>query len=211
MKFRNYTFLLAFGFILINCGGKTQSDVNKNLFNPPELFQFRMAKDRQFRTDKDSPMPEEIKANFEGLKYYPPSNEFIFNAKIVRFEKLDTIKFRTSKEDITRFMLKYCKLEFKYKDSTYHLLGFIPMRNGQIIDPPELFVPFFDETNGKGSYEAGRYLDFPIDSSDSLTLDFNYAYNPYCAYNHKYSCARVPEENYLPFKIEAGEKIFKSE
>jgi uncharacterized protein (DUF1684 family) len=179
--------------------------------NPSELSQFRMSKDSQFKTDKDSPIPEEIKPTFEGLKYYPESKEFIFTAKIIKFEKQDTVKFRTSKEDITRFMIKYCKLEFKLLDSTYSLLGFLPMKNGQVIDPPELFVPFFDETNGKDTYEAGRYLDFPIDSKETLILDFNYAYNPYCAYNHKYSCARVPEQNFIQLKIEAGEKIFKSE
>jgi uncharacterized protein (DUF1684 family) len=195
----------------MNCGGKTQSDLNKTLMNPSELSQFRMSKDSQFKTDKDSPIPEEIKPTFEGLKYYPESKEFIFTAKIIKFEKQDTVKFRTSKEDITRFMIKYCKLEFKLLDSTYSLLGFLPMKNGQVIDPPELFVPFFDETNGKDTYEAGRYLDFPIDSKETLILDFNYAYNPYCAYNHKYSCARVPEQNFIQLKIEAGEKIFKSE
>ncbi len=211
MKFRNCLIFLFMGFTLMNCGGKTQSDLNKSLFNPSELSQFRLAKDNQFKTDKDSPIPAEMRPAFDGLKYYPESKEFIFTAKIIKFEKQDTIKFRTSKEDITRFMIKYCKLEFKYKDSSYSLLGFLPMKNGQVIDPPELFVPFFDETNGKETYEAGRYLDFPINNEENLILDFNYAYNPYCAYNHKYSCARVPEQNFIQLKIEAGEKIFKSE
>ena len=196
---------------MINCRDKDTSGSNPPVFNPLEINKFRMDKDVQLQRDPKSPILEEERADFKGLKYYQPSPDFVVTAKIEKFSKMDTIKFRTSKEDITRFMLKYARLVFKYKDSSYTLLAFIPMKNGKAIEPPELFVPFYDATNGTETYSAGRYLDFDLTDKDYLTIDFNYAYNPYCAYTHKYSCARVPDENYLPFKVEAGEKIFKAE
>lgn len=74
-----------------------------------------------------------------------------------------------------------------------------------------LFLPFSDETNGVETYGGGRYIDAAIPEGDSLTIDFNKAYNPYCAYNEKYSCPIVPRQNYLNTRIEAGVKMFKKE
>ena len=72
-----------------------------------------------------------------------------------------------------------------------------------------LFLPFLDDTNGEESYGGGRYIDLRIPKNDELVIDFNKAYNPYCAYNEKYSCPIVPRENYLALKVEAGVKVFK--
>jgi uncharacterized protein (DUF1684 family) len=72
-----------------------------------------------------------------------------------------------------------------------------------------LFLPFLDDTNGETSYAGGRYLDLRIPKNDLIILDFNETYNPYCAYNERYSCPIVPRENYIPLKIEAGIKAFK--
>ena len=72
-----------------------------------------------------------------------------------------------------------------------------------------LFIPFRDITSGDETYGGGRYLDFRIPETDSVTIDFNLSYNPYCAYNHKYSCPIPPAENSLPVKILAGEKTYK--
>ena len=71
-----------------------------------------------------------------------------------------------------------------------------------------LFLPFSDLTCGKESYIGGRYIDLKIPTSDTILIDFNTAYNPYCAYNHKYSCPIVPLENDLPVAINAGVKKF---
>ena len=71
-----------------------------------------------------------------------------------------------------------------------------------------LFLPFLDNTNGTTSYGAGRYIDLTIPEGDTIEIDFNTAYNPYCAYNEKYSCPIVPGENYIDADIEAGVKVF---
>ena len=72
-----------------------------------------------------------------------------------------------------------------------------------------LFLPFTDQTNGQETYAGGRYIDLRIPEGDSLTIDFNKAYNPYCAYNKKYSCPLVPSVNSLDTKVLAGVKDFK--
>ena len=71
-----------------------------------------------------------------------------------------------------------------------------------------LFLPFLDETNGLESYGGGRYINVRIPEGDTMIIDFNKSYNPFCAYNDKYSCPIVPRENYLKTRIEAGVKGF---
>jgi uncharacterized protein (DUF1684 family) len=71
-----------------------------------------------------------------------------------------------------------------------------------------LFLPFSDTTNGKESYIGGRYIDMKVPKGDTVAIDFNTAYNPYCAYNYKYSCPIVPLENVLDIEINAGVKKF---
>ncbi|MBP7982432.1 MAG: DUF1684 domain-containing protein, partial [Kaistella sp.] len=68
-----------------------------------------------------------------------------------------------------------------------------------------LFLPFRDETNGKETYGGGKYIDLRIPDGNEIVIDFNQSYQPYCAYNaYDYSCPIVPEENFLPLRIEAG-------
>ena len=70
------------------------------------------------------------------------------------------------------------------------------------------FLPFMDATTGEESYSDGRYLDLPSTDDGRLVVDFNYAYNPYCAYNPNWSCQIPPSENRLTVSITAGEKTY---
>ena len=70
-----------------------------------------------------------------------------------------------------------------------------------------LFLPFKDLTNGKETYGGGRFMDILIPDTDKIILDFNKAYNPYCAFSHRYSCPLPPFENWLKTEIPAGEKL----
>ena len=81
-------------------------------------------------------------------------------------------------------------------------------RNTESKDTTQLFLPFRDLSNGKTTYQSGRYLDLVWQNDNEITLDFNLAYNPYCAYNYKYSCPLAPKENKLMVNIEAGEKLY---
>lgn len=75
-------------------------------------------------------------------------------------------------------------------------------------DDPNIFIPFRDSTSGKESYGAARYLELKVEHDDNYVLDFNYAYNPYCAYSEDYICPLPPHENWLSVPIRAGEKKF---
>jgi uncharacterized protein (DUF1684 family) len=103
---------------------------------------------------------------------------------------------------------KVGKATFEIDAKPYNLILFKKVKEE---GAPKLFVPFTDKTNGFETYGGGRFLDLPIPGLDSkaIELDFNKAYNPFCAYNHEYSCPVPPAENRLPIKIPVGEKTFK--
>jgi hypothetical protein len=101
-------------------------------------------------------------------------------------------------------------LTFQIKGKSYQLNVY----QGQDLIKKEgyedyLFLPFLDDTNGEGSYGGGRYIDLRIPKGDTIVIDFNSAYNPYCAYNEKYSCPIVPRDNYIETEVKAGVKAFK--
>ena len=105
--------------------------------------------------------------------------------------------------------IKYGIVEFQIKGRTHKLNIY---QNLDLLEEDGyedyLFLPFLDNTNGEGSYAGGRYVESSIPDSDTLIIDFNTAYNPYCAYNDKYSCPIVPRENYVDENIMAGVKAF---
>jgi len=104
---------------------------------------------------------------------------------------------------------KYGEARFKLGGKDQVLSIF---QNLGLMEDPEyedyLFVPFTDETNGSESYGGGRYLDVEMPEGDRMIINFNKAYNPYCAYNAKYSCPIPPAENHLDIEVKAGVKAY---
>ncbi|MCX7735786.1 MAG: DUF1684 domain-containing protein [Candidatus Kapabacteria bacterium] len=199
-----YFFLLLFIiiFVTISIAESKKDKNNKEYFE--FVYKDRKEKDDFFKNDKDSPLPDDLKRKFKGLNYFPPDLSFKFQSKLIPYEKKDTINMLTTKSDI-RKMIRFGKLEFNYKGKKYQLTAYIPIKNNDYF-----FVPFADKTNNKQTYSGGRYLDIERKkNTDVYDLDFNFAYNPYCAYNQKYSCPIVPKENHLNISIKAGEKIYK--
>ena len=106
---------------------------------------------------------------------------------------------------------RYAVLEFLLKDQPVKLTVYRSTAlsgNPQYVD--YLFLPFTDKTNGEDTYTGGRYIDLSVKdfANGMVIIDFNKAYNPYCAYSAGYSCPKPPDENKLDIKIEAGEKKF---
>jgi uncharacterized protein (DUF1684 family) len=99
-------------------------------------------------------------------------------------------------------MVSFGRIHFTIQKEDFVLTAFQDLENPR----GKLFIPFTDLTNGKETYGGGRYLDIIIPETDSFILDFNLAYNPYCAYNHTYSCPIPPEENFINNQVKAGEK-----
>lgn len=160
-------------------------------------------------TDK-SPLTGEQKKNFEGLNYFAVDEKYKIEGVLVKNKTPDTIIMKTSGTRTSKFV-KYGVVSFKVDTFNLQLSVYQYVK---LLDQPNqenhLFVPFRDETTSLETYGGGRYIDCEISiEGNMLILDFNKAYNPYCAYNHKYSCVLPPDENQLSVRIEAGEKVFE--
>ena len=166
----------------------------------------RKLKDAEMLTDEHSPIPAEEKATFSKLNYYKPNAAFRIQAKFERFDQASHFLMKTTTDRLPEYSI-YGVVRFRYKKKDYSLNVY---QNIELIKKPGyenyLFIPFNDETNGNETYGGGRFLDMSETGADTLIIDFNKAYNPYCAYNHKYSCPIPPESNNLTIKIKAGEK-----
>jgi hypothetical protein len=153
--------------------------------------------------DKESPFVVSG-AVFEGLHYFEPDLNFRVKAEV---EKIDVRSYlilptSTGKE---KSYLKYGYLKFSLFGNDLRLLALQPADE----EVGFLFVPFTDETSAEQTYGAGRYLEIGFtDKPSSVVVDFNKAYNPYCAYVADYSCPLPPADNHLPVKITAGEKNY---
>jgi len=169
-----------------------------------EIDAYRAAKDDFFRTSHTSPIPHDIRHGFGGLTYFAPNEAYRIEGLTLAPDPdpTDTTEIATS-DGNTRQAWRVGTLEFELGGSTHRLTGFA-FEPGPVV---ELFVPFQDATSGPVTYGAGRYLDLEPEDDGTYALDFNEAYNPWCAYAPQYSCPLPPSENRLPIRVEAGERI----
>lgn len=173
-----------------------------------EIEAIRREKDYFFKTDPESPVPYALRAEFRGLAYFPIDSKYRVRAKLVKDPNPQKI-FLTTSKGVPREMIRVGFFEFEIDGTTQRLAAYkaIP-QPGHPHEDESLFVPFRDATSGKKTYGAARYLDIPEQKGDEYLLDFNLAYNPYCAYNDDYVCPFPPRENWLSIPIRAGEKNF---
>jgi hypothetical protein len=144
------------------------------------------------------------------LRFFPIDPSYLVKCQFERIHNSDWFPMSTSGTR-TKMHRKYGKLTFSIHDTTLHLFVYQSQDLLQSENEKDyLFIPFTDMTSGEESYGAGRYLECYIkDVRDgTLVLDFNKAYNPYCAYTTGYNCPIPPKENDLPVAIRAGEKNY---
>lgn len=164
------------------------------------LKSFRDEKDDFFRTSSQSPLTAAQKQTFHGLRYFPENPDLDLEVEIEEFPVKEEIEMQTTTGDI----------------QTYQRFG----RFRVVVDEKEAwltvyrnengyFLPFVDSQSGKETYGAGRYLEPEELGGGRFRVDFNLAYNPYCAYNEHWSCPITPAENRLKVPIRAGEKVFE--
>ncbi len=167
----------------------------------------RRRKDMFFAVHPQSPIPERDRSQFSGLDYFPPDPDLHFELELYRHDSGDVITVEDTHGG-TREMVRWGEFRFEVNGQECRLQAYRSDASEQ-----RLFVPFRDETNGEQTYPAGRYLD--LEASEHLTadgkwtVDFNRAYNPWCAYSEDYLCPFVPPENRLQVPIRAGEKTFE--
>lgn len=169
---------------------------------------FQKKMNEEFADSLKSPLTNEDRLHFKTLDFYPISKKFIVEATFVSAKKEKPFKMKTS-TDRTPMYKKYGALHFEIDGKKFVLNVY---QNIELSKKPGfkdyLFLPFSDLTSGKETYIGGRYIDMRILTSGKVIINFNKAYNPYCAYNYKYSCPIVPLENNLDIAIEAGVKTF---
>jgi uncharacterized protein (DUF1684 family) len=162
----------------------------------------------EYKDATKSPLKNKDRKDFKGLDFFKFDSIFVVKAKLKRTPDSNWFKMQTTTSRVSDERV-YGVLSFELKGQTFQLnvyQGKELMKDDAFKD--YLFLPFLDNSNGGDSYGGGRYIDLRIPSDNELDIDFNTAYNPYCAYNEKYSCPIVPRVNYLDLEVRAGVKVF---
>src|ERR1700737_1010841 len=163
----------------------------------PELKSFRTEKDRVFSKDPHSPLLPGQRRAFKGLAYFEENPRLVIHGTIDRNVEAGEVRMATSAGDEQVYQ-RYGVVRFAVDGQPTDVTLYRPE------DSNELFIPCRDATAGKETAGAGRYLELHA-HGDDVTIDFNYAYNPNCAYDPSWSCPVPPPENWLKVPIRAGE------
>jgi len=180
-------------------GGETEEEYVERIVEERERTE------RFMQSSDESPFaPEDI--SYEGLHFFEPKPAYKVRARLTPIQNKKLLKMPTSTGEEEKY-IRYAYADFEIEGQQARLLVLQPFDS-----QTKLFVPFADATSGDETYGGGRYMDIEMPvrtGSKSIELDFNKAYNPYCAYNPTYSCPLPPKENILAFPVEAGEKAYK--
>lgn len=208
--------LLLWVSLVVLGGCKTAPSGSLSPIPPPDgwkeaLTDWRDKKNDQFKTDPQTPLLAEDVPIFDGLEYWEPKPDYYYVGQINMYVQPEQFEIVTTSGEI-RPCSKIGWISFELdgqplKLQVYKLLDQAPQSGGAAF-----FVPFMDATTGQETYEAGRYVDLQGPEGGPFVLDFNMAYNPWCAYGaaERYVCPVTPPENRLSVGIEAGERGHRS-
>lgn len=203
MKYLVYFFLLT---SLIACTDKTPTKEQQEWLQLAQEKQDEL--NEQYADSVKSPLTEEDFKTFKNLEFFPIDLKYIVKASFIKNDFPVPFEMETS-TDRRPIYQKYGSLYFIIDDVKCELPVYQSL---SLLQKEEyknyIFLPFTDLTNGKESYGGGRFMDLELPLDSEVIVDFNQAYNPYCAYNHKYSCAIPPKENDLKVAIKAGVKAY---
>ena len=174
----------------------------------PNLTEFQKELNASFKDVTKSPLAKNDRQNFVSLDFFDFDSSYVVKAVLIPSLKDSIFNMKTNTDRMHSYN-KYGKIKFKLNENYFELNVY--KDNELITDQTddELFLPFYDNTNGITTYSGGRYIDLKFSKDSIIYIDFNKAYNPYCVYNYKFSCPIVPSENYLELDIKAGVKDFK--
>jgi len=174
-----------------------------------KILIFQEELNKKFASEEESPLTPKDFKSFKELDFFKIDTMYTIRAKFVRtpYETPFVMKTSSSREPI---YVKYGEAHFRLQEKEWVLNIY---QNQTLLVQPEykdyLFLPFTDLTNNKSSYVGGRYIDLTIPETGIIYIDFNTAYNPYCAYSDRYSCPIPPEENHLDIPIPVGVKRYE--
>lgn len=177
-------------------------------FDVTAVEKFQKEINAEYADVKTSPLRVEDLAQFKTLDFYPINEKAFVVAQFVRTKDEKPFEMPTSGTRKPMYV-KYGEAHFQLEGKELKLNIYKNIELSKKEEYKEsLFLPFSDLTSGRESYIGGKYIDLKIPKGDSIVIDFNMSYNPYCAYSHKYSCPKVPLENDLDIEIKAGVKKF---
>jgi uncharacterized protein (DUF1684 family) len=198
--------ILFFTLLLTEACKENRTDDPEMKAYVETLIKERKEKDYSFQFEINSPFNRDTSITFKPLNYFDPNPEFIFKSKLFKYDVQDTVAILGTKGEtrpaVLLGFLELIKDEKDYRINVYQ--GF--SRTGE----PYYSIWFTDQTTGIETYGVGRYLDFELNDDPGFvyTIDFNKAYNPYCAYSALFTCPIPRVEDYIDMAIEAGEKNF---
>lgn len=207
IKSIKYLFLILFIFtsaLHLNSCRKNYSE--RQLFYINGVNKLRQEKNDYMKNDPDSPFQRDKNVSFHPLNYYDVNPDYVFYSKLFLYNKKDTVTVFGTKGE-ARQIVRFGYVSFNI-DNKVNRLNVYHGKSGNGVNYYTIW--FTDKTTGDETYGVGRYLDFDLsrDPNYIYTIDFNMAYNPYCAYSPTYSCAIPRKEDHLDVAIEAGEKKF---
>ena len=174
-----------------------------------DIVAFQKHLNSEYADPEESPLTSEDLKKFKELDFFDIDTSYVIEAEFVRTPYESPFAMPTTTDRMPVYV-KYGEAYFELEGRSFKLNIY---QNQELMKSAEyadyLFIPFTDKTNGEISYGGGRYLDLRIPNGNTITLNFNKAYNPYCAYNGKYSCPIPPSENDLSVAVPVGVKVYK--
>ena len=190
-----FSVVVPFLFLTIVAYGQTHKD---------SVLTFQKELNELYANPNKSPLLAKDLKTFEAHPFFEPNETFRVKAKLDRVENALPFFMKTTTDRLPKYQL-YGVATFEINGESFQLSLYQRLFFGKVAkDTNQLFLPFTDLTNGHGTYDGGRFMDIEIPMGDTLVIDFNRAYNPYCAYNPIYSCPIPPKEHHLETEILAG-------
>lgn len=201
----NYKLTRILALVLFfTCSLKGQDSLRYQI----EIVDYQLEQNLEFADSATSPLTAEDIKDFSHLEFFPINPDLKIVAKFI-LKKGETPFEMATTTDRKPMYIKYGEAHFTLDGKDHVLTLYRSLRLAQMEAYQEyLFLPFKDFTNGIESYGGGRFLDLEVPEGDTIVIDFNKAYNPYCAYNSRYSCPIPPVENSLQIEIRAGVKKY---
>ncbi|WP_282073519.1 DUF1684 domain-containing protein [Polaribacter atrinae] len=198
-------FIIAILLIMISCNSQGKRPIMGKTVYQQEL-------NASFKDASISPLKKKDLRHFKGLDFFEVDSSYIVEAKLIKTENAPTFEMATTTERKPLYK-EYGKLHFTLQGKNHELTIYQSQDDLDDVKYKDyLFLPFTDDTSGEASYGGGRYMDVmttDITAENKVILNFNNTYNPYCAYNDKYSCPLTPRKNHLDLEIKAGIKVYK--
>mgnify|MGYP000294803048 CR=1 FL=1 len=199
----NKKIVFLFLIFLISC----KNDQKRMILGYSE---FQKEMNAKFKDASKSPLTKKDLKDFKGLEFFPIDDAYKIKAVLSKTPNGAIVQFPTTTDRVAMYK-EYGLLSFSI-DTMVVKLTIYKEENPDLLYQDYLFLPFFDLTNGRTSYKGGRFIDVLTtdeNSDGTITLDFNKAYNPSCAYSNRYSCPVPPPDNFINTEVRAGVKAYK--